>query len=118
MLRRSSGHCRQSRREDVRRCGLDSVRTGILPRAYRTGSEMALIEDVRALGDTLEHSYQVYVRGRLKFRVGRLRLASSWSTLGAWLSPTRYLALTISLIPTARAEEPRGTSRGVVGLRS
>jgi hypothetical protein len=33
---------------------------------------MAVIEDVRALGDTLERSYQVYVRGRLKFRVGQM----------------------------------------------
>nr|WSW66164.1 hypothetical protein OG461_08165 [Streptomyces sp. NBC_00995] len=33
---------------------------------------MAVIEDVRALGDELERSYPVYVRDRLKFRVGRL----------------------------------------------
>jgi hypothetical protein len=33
---------------------------------------MAVIEDVRALGATLERSYQVYVRGRLKFRVGQI----------------------------------------------
>jgi hypothetical protein len=30
---------------------------------------MAVIEDVRPLGAELERSYQVYVRGRLKFRV-------------------------------------------------
>ena len=30
---------------------------------------MAVIEDVRPLGVQLERSYQVYVRGRLKFRV-------------------------------------------------
>jgi len=30
---------------------------------------MAVIEDVRPLGTELERSYQVYVRGRLKFRV-------------------------------------------------
>lgn len=30
---------------------------------------MAVIEDVRWLGADLERSYQVYVRGRLKFRV-------------------------------------------------
>jgi hypothetical protein len=30
---------------------------------------MAVIEDVRPLGAQLERSYQVYVRGRLKFRV-------------------------------------------------
>ena len=29
---------------------------------------MAAIEDVRPLGEGLERSYQVYVRGRLKFR--------------------------------------------------
>ncbi len=33
---------------------------------------MATVDDVRALGTELERSYQVYVRGRLKFRVGQL----------------------------------------------
>ena len=33
---------------------------------------MAVIEDVRALGTELERSYPVYVRGRLKFRVGQI----------------------------------------------
>jgi hypothetical protein len=33
---------------------------------------MAVIDDVLALGADLERSYQVYVRGRLKFRVGQL----------------------------------------------
>jgi hypothetical protein len=33
---------------------------------------MAVIDDVRPLGATLERSYQVYVRGRLKFRVGQI----------------------------------------------
>ncbi|MGY1740806.1 MULTISPECIES: MmcQ/YjbR family DNA-binding protein [unclassified Blastococcus] len=33
---------------------------------------MAVIEDVRPLGAELERSYEVYVRGRLKFRVGQL----------------------------------------------
>ncbi len=33
---------------------------------------MAVIEDVRPLGALLERSYQVYVRGRLKFRVGQI----------------------------------------------
>jgi hypothetical protein len=33
---------------------------------------MATIDDVRALGAELERSYQVYVRGRLKFRVGQM----------------------------------------------
>ncbi|MDF2574595.1 MAG: uncharacterized protein K0S05_1507 [Agromyces sp.] len=33
---------------------------------------MAVVEDVRALGTDLERSYPVYVRGRLKFRVGQL----------------------------------------------
>src|SRR3954469_16154268 len=33
---------------------------------------MAVIEDVRALGSELERSYQVHVRGRLKFRVGQI----------------------------------------------
>jgi hypothetical protein len=33
---------------------------------------MAVIEDVRPLGAALERSYQVYVRGRLKFRVGQI----------------------------------------------
>lgn len=33
---------------------------------------MAVVDDVLALGDELERSYQVYVRGRLKFRVGQI----------------------------------------------
>ncbi|MGW1740553.1 MmcQ/YjbR family DNA-binding protein [Nocardia sp. NPDC001965] len=33
---------------------------------------MAVLEDVSPLGAELERSYQVYVRGRLKFRVGRI----------------------------------------------
>lgn len=33
---------------------------------------MAAIEDVRPLGTELERSYEVYVRGRLKFRVQQL----------------------------------------------
>ncbi|CCW10010.1 hypothetical protein EBESD8_5380 [Rhodococcus aetherivorans] len=31
-----------------------------------------MIGDVRALGAGLERSYPVYVRGRLKFRVGQI----------------------------------------------
>ena len=33
---------------------------------------MAVIEDVLSLGEELARSYQVYVRGRLKFRVGQM----------------------------------------------
>jgi hypothetical protein len=33
---------------------------------------MAEIDDVRPLGAGLERSYEVYVRGRLKFRVGQI----------------------------------------------
>ena len=33
---------------------------------------MATLDDVRALGTELERSYEVYVHGRLKFRVGQL----------------------------------------------
>ena len=33
---------------------------------------MATVEDVRWLGSSLERSYQVYVRGRLKFRVKQI----------------------------------------------
>jgi hypothetical protein len=33
---------------------------------------MAVVEDVRRLGVELERSYPVYVRGRLKFRVGQI----------------------------------------------
>ena len=36
------------------------------------GSGMAVIDDVRPLGAELERSYQVYVRGRLKFRVRQI----------------------------------------------
>ncbi|MFH8252601.1 hypothetical protein ACH3VR_19700 [Microbacterium sp. B2969] len=37
---------------------------------------MAVIDDVRMLGTELERSYPVYVRGRLKFRVGQLVYAA------------------------------------------
>jgi hypothetical protein len=30
------------------------------------------MDDVRSLGSTLERSYEVYVRGRLKFRIGQI----------------------------------------------
>ena len=33
---------------------------------------MASVDDVRSLGTELERSYQVYVRGRLKFRVKQI----------------------------------------------
>ena len=33
---------------------------------------MATVEDVRWLGSSLERSYEVYVRGRLKFRVKQI----------------------------------------------
>ncbi len=33
---------------------------------------MAEIDDVRPLGSSLERSYEVYVRGRLNFRVGQI----------------------------------------------
>src|SRR4051794_39629060 len=36
------------------------------------GSDMAVIEDVRSLGAELERSYQMYVHGRLKFRVKQI----------------------------------------------
>jgi hypothetical protein len=37
---------------------------------------MAGVEDVRALGSELERSYEVHVRGRLKFRVGQIVYAA------------------------------------------
>jgi hypothetical protein len=33
---------------------------------------MATVDDVRHLGSELERSYEVFVRGRLKFRVGQI----------------------------------------------
>lgn len=36
------------------------------------GGDVAVVDDVRRLGSELERSYEVYVRGRLKFRVGRI----------------------------------------------
>lgn len=41
------------------------------PRWWST-QPMATVDDLRALGSELERSYQVFVRGRLKFRVGQL----------------------------------------------
>lgn len=40
------------------------------------GAGVATIEDVRPLGDALERSYSVYLRGRLKFRVGQIVFAA------------------------------------------
>lgn len=37
---------------------------------------MAELDDVRPLADELERSYPVYVRGRLKFRVGQMVYAA------------------------------------------
>jgi hypothetical protein len=42
------------------------------PSAIRQGAEVATVEDVRGLGSSLERSYPVYVRGRLKFRVKQI----------------------------------------------
>jgi hypothetical protein len=42
------------------------------PASGLMGCEMAVIEDVLPLGAQLERSYQVYVRGRLKFRVKQI----------------------------------------------
>src|SRR3954470_18826004 len=39
-------------------------------------SDMAVIDDVRPLGAELERSYQVYVGGRLKFRVRQIVYAA------------------------------------------
>src|SRR3954465_8883842 len=44
-----------------------------LPGTVRAHPEsVAVIDDVVALGTELERSYPVYVRGRLKFRVGQI----------------------------------------------
>ena len=51
----------------------DGARTGALARVMTERvPSMAVIEDVRPLGEGLERSYQVYVRGRLKFRVKQI----------------------------------------------
>ena len=42
------------------------------PARRRSRTLMAAIEDVRPLGAELERSYPVYVRGRLRFRVGQI----------------------------------------------
>ena len=42
------------------------------PARRRSRTLMAAIEDGRPLGAELERSYPVYVRGRLKFRVGQI----------------------------------------------
>lgn len=41
-------------------------------RSRPPGADVATVEDVRSLGSSLERSYQVYVRGRLKFRVQQI----------------------------------------------
>ena len=48
------------------------VRDRAMSSEQQMGRSMAVIEDVRPLGAELERSYQVYVRGRLKFRVGQI----------------------------------------------
>ena len=49
-------------------------RLGRLPRRRRilTGGVPVTVDEVRALAVTLPRSYEVLVRGRLKFRVGRI----------------------------------------------
>src|SRR5215203_6067456 len=47
-------------------------RSILCARRRRSGGTMAVIDDVRSLGSELERSYPVYVRGRLKFRVGQI----------------------------------------------
>jgi hypothetical protein len=42
------------------------------PAEGRSRLSMAVVEDVRPLGTELERSYEVYVRGRLKFRVKQI----------------------------------------------
>jgi len=42
------------------------------PAEGRSRPSMAVVEDVRPLGTELERSYEVYVRGRLKFRVKQI----------------------------------------------
>src|SRR5689334_25294168 len=37
-----------------------------------SGPDVATVEDVRWLGSSLERSYEVYVRGRLRFRVKQI----------------------------------------------
>src|SRR5215212_2764188 len=54
-----------------------SSRSILCARRRRSGLDgwvpaMAVIDDVRPLGAELERSYTVYVRGRLKFRVGQI----------------------------------------------
>src|SRR5215212_6328761 len=52
--------------------GWTTVATGGDPRREGWVPGMAVIEDVRWLGVDLERSYTVYVRGRLKLRVGQI----------------------------------------------
>jgi hypothetical protein len=51
-------------------CPGDAARV-VPARAVEVGP-VAVIDDVRALGSELERSYEVHVRGRLKFRVGQI----------------------------------------------
>jgi hypothetical protein len=39
---------------------------------HNDGRRMATVDDVRALASTLPRSYEALVRGRVKFRVGRI----------------------------------------------
>src|ERR671912_7845 len=52
----------------------DATACGQAPCPHHDGRDpsMAVIDDVRPLGAELERSYPVYVRGRLKFRVGQI----------------------------------------------
>ena len=51
---------------------LDRVGLASVPRPDEWALTMAVIDDVLPLGAELERSYQVYVRGRLKFRVKQI----------------------------------------------
>jgi hypothetical protein len=62
-----------SSRDGWRSVDVDGRRIGKRLATAKEGCPgMAVIEDVRPLGTTLERSYPVYVRGRLKFRVGQI----------------------------------------------
>jgi hypothetical protein len=55
----------------------DQVRFGWLYRRFRDGVSMGVtVDDARAIAATLPRSYEVLVRDRVKFRVGRLVYAA------------------------------------------
>ena len=82
---------------------------------------MAVIDDVRPLGSELERSYPVYVRGRLKFRVGQIvyvAFSTDERVMGFAFPKEERQALAVELeaLGLAREQDREAQARGAEAL--